>query len=217
MISRTDVHALILVRHGETAYNADGRFRGRADPPLTQRGRIQARAAAGALAWCTAARIGSSPRTRAQSTAEVLSQRIGRAARTDDRFDDIDYGDWTGLTRAEVVAQWPVEYALWLEAPDRLRIPHGERVAAARDRVWTAVGEFARESAATIVVTHDVCVRLALCALLDAPLNAMHALRVDLASITVLAFRADGAQLVRSNDTSHLRHLDEDDASEAGR
>jgi broad specificity phosphatase PhoE len=122
----------------------------------------------------------------------------------DDRLDDIDYGDWTGLTRADVLARWPAEFALWLEAPNRLRIPGGERVAAARDRVWEAVCQLSSKRSAVVVVTHDACIRLAIVALLDAPLVSMHALRTDLTSITEFAFGAEGPQLTRVNDTSHL-------------
>lgn len=196
---------LILVRHGETSFNAEGRFRGRADPPLTEHGRRQARAAANALAAYAGALLASSPRARARETAEVIAHVLRTSGRVEDPLDDLDYGEWTGLGRAEVIAQWPAQFALWLEAPERLRVPGGERVTAVRDRVWAAMDELARGPSTVVVVTHDVCIRLAICALLDAPLVSMHALRVDLASFTEFAFGDDSIQLVRVNDTSHLR------------
>lgn len=195
---------VLLVRHGETPYNAEGRFRGRADPPLTERGRLQAAAVARALARVTVGTLVSSPRLRARQTAEPLAEALGREVVVDDRLDDIDYGEWTGLSRDEVGARWPASYALWLSAPQRLRIPGGESIAAAHDRVWGALCELAWGSAPVVAVTHDACIRLAIGALLSAPLVSMHAVRIDLASETELAFGDDGMQLMRSNDTSHL-------------
>jgi len=198
---------VLLVRHGETPYNAEGRFRGRADPPLTERGRLQAAAVARALARLPVGMLVSSPRLRARQTAEPLAEALGRKVVVDDRLDDIDYGEWTGLSRDEVGARWPASYGLWLSAPQRLRIPGGESIAAARDRVWGALSELAWGSAPVVAVTHDACIRLAVGALLGAPLVSMHAIRVDLASMTQLAFRDDGTELVRANDASHLKDL----------
>lgn len=197
---------LILVRHGETGLNAEGRLRGRADPPLTARGLRQADAAAAALAALAPATLVASPRLRARQTADAIARATQATVIVDEHLDDIDFGQWTGLTRAEVVASWPAEYALWLEAPERLRVPGGERVADVRDRVWSAICQIAHRQPA-VIVTHDLCVRLAVVALLGAPIGAMHALRVDLGSLTEVAVESDTAQLVHCNDTSHLREL----------
>jgi broad specificity phosphatase PhoE len=202
------LHRLLLVRHGETAYNTDGRFRGRADPPLTARGRMQARALGSALAQWVDGSLIASPRVRATATVDLIAQRLGRPATTDERFDDLDYGQWTGLEPSQVSAQWPTEYELWREAPDRLRLPGGERVSTARDRVWEGCRDLVRASPVVIVVTHDVCIRMATCALLDAPLASLHRFRIDLASITEMVFQDSAFQLARVNDTAHLRHVD---------
>lgn len=198
---------LILVRHGETALNAEGRFRGRADAPLTAHGQQQAAAVAHALAALPPATLVSSPRLRARQTADAIGRPTSGAVIVDDRLDDVDYGEWTGLTRAEVVASWPGQFALWLEAPERLRMPGGERVAEVRDRVWSALCEIAQRGQRAIVVTHDACVRLAIVALLGAPTASMHAVRVDLASRTEIELDGETMQLVRANDTCHLGRL----------
>jgi len=198
---------VLLVRHGETALNAEGRFRGRADVPLTARGLQQAGAVAQSLVPLAPATVVSSPRLRARQTAEPIARSMRAAVLVDDRLDDVDYGEWTGLTRAEVVSSWPAQYALWLEAPERLRVPGGERVGGVRDRVWSALCEIAGRGQPAIVVTHDACVRLAIVAFLGAPTASMHVIRVDLASRTELEFGDDTTQLVCANDTSHLREL----------
>ncbi len=208
------ISRLLLVRHGETAYNTGGRFRGRADPPLTTLGRMQARAVGSALAQLGGgALLISSPRARARKTLDGVAHRLGRAGAVDERFDDLDYGEWTGVEFSQAEERWPTEYGLWREAPDRLRLPRGERVSAARDRVWDACLDVARATQLVVVVTHDVCIRMATCALLQAPLASMHRLRADLASITEVIFQGPDMQLVRANDTSHLRHLGDESLS----
>lgn len=196
---------LLLVRHGETAYNSEGLFRGRADPPLTERGQRQAAAVGNALASMASPLLVVSPRRRAKATAQAIAARAGVAAVAEDaRFDDLDYGDWTGLSPLRVAEQWPTAYAVWQGNPERLELPHGERVGFARDRVWSACQASVERSPLVLVVTHDVCIRMALCALLDAPLAAMHRLRIDLASITELVASSGRWVVRRANDTAHL-------------
>lgn len=196
---------LLLVRRGETACDADGCFAGRADPPLTERGRSQAFAVGHALGRLVEPLLVSSPRTRARATLGIIAERLGRVPAVEDaRFDDLDYGDWTGLPHSRVAEHWPTAYELWRRYPDQLSPPSGERVRHARDRVWAACRDFVGKSPVVLIVTHDVCIRMAVCALLDAPLASMHRIRIDLTSITEITFRDTEASLTRMNDVAHL-------------
>ena len=110
------VTALVVVRHGQSTWNADGRWQGQADPPLSGLGEAQAAEAARTLDECTA--IWSSDLVRAATTATIISAAI--AARTGDgtagasfvagldaRMRERDAGEWTGLTRAEIDERYP--------------------------------------------------------------------------------------------------------------
>jgi broad specificity phosphatase PhoE len=175
---------VVLARHGETALNVERRFRGRSDPPLTEHGQAQAETLAEALESLKPSAVYASPRRRAQRTAAPLAQRLGVTVATDPGLDDLDYGAWTGLTDAEVARRWPAEHALWHHAPEALVLPDGERPREAAARIWNALSEIAARHAGQVVVavTHDQPIRLALCRALDAPLVALHRLRIDVAA-----------------------------------
>jgi probable phosphoglycerate mutase len=195
----------ILARHGETLLNVEGRFRGRLDPPLSNAGNAQALRLGNALGADNCARILSSPRQRAQQTAQAIASNCNLTVDVDSRLDDVDYGAWTGLTSAEVAARWPNDFAVFMSAPDTTRFPEGESIAALADRVWDAFVAV-RLSRGMALVTHDIVIRLLLCRVLGAPLATMHHLRIDLASTTGLLPVSTGASLEWMNRTSHLQN-----------
>ena len=142
-----------LVRHGETSLNADGRLRGLADPELNEVGERQARAVAVALAEVDADVVLSSPLRRAVRTAAAIAQHIGTTHRVDDRFNDRDYGQWTGELKSEVVAEWgSVDAAPGVEPMAQVL----SRAAPALDE-WGAWAESRHR--AVVVVTHDAVIR----------------------------------------------------------
>ncbi len=97
---------VLLVRHGESEWNASGRWQGQADPALTDRGRDQAATAARALGALDA--IWSSDLERALVTATIISTELGIGpVIVDPDLRERDAGEWSGRTRAEIEAQWP--------------------------------------------------------------------------------------------------------------
>lgn len=97
---------ILLVRHGESEWNALGRWQGQADPPLSDHGRHQAARAAGRLGMVDV--VVSSSLDRAQETATIIAQRLGVGpVAVDERLIERDAGEWSGLTRAEIAAAWP--------------------------------------------------------------------------------------------------------------
>jgi len=144
--------ALVLVRHGESTWVAEGRFQGGQDPPLSELGRRQAELVAARLAardrgtplpipLGPPAGIWHSPLARARTTAEVIaaaqpgSPRIGSVA----ALTEIGQGAWEGLPAAEVQARWPAELEAWRRSPTANNAPGGERVLDAAVRVSGAV------------------------------------------------------------------------------
>ena len=96
---------VLVVRHGQSTWNALGRWQGHADAPLSDLGRSQAASAVAALPVVEA--IWASDLARAHGTAEIIGAAIGLPIRPDTRFRERDAGDWTGLTRDEIEAGWP--------------------------------------------------------------------------------------------------------------
>ena len=128
---------MLIVRHGQSTWNADGRWQGQADPPLSALGEAQARAAADALPDVDL--VVASDLARARETAEIIvTARQLDGVRLDARLRERDSGDWTGYTREEIELAWPG----WLDAG---RLPanfeQSERVAArVTEAVWAAHG-----------------------------------------------------------------------------
>jgi broad specificity phosphatase PhoE len=149
------VTTLIVARHGETDWNRENRFQGHADPPLNELGRRQSAELAESLVGDGITRVYTSPLRRAAETAEIVADRLGLEVETVDALREIDVGSWSGLTRDEVAARFPEEYARWLE-----RAPHGfengETYAELAARVLPAISELASgdPSKTVLVVTH---------------------------------------------------------------
>ena len=98
---------ILLVRHGQSTWNADGRWQGRADPPLSDLGRRQAEVAADTIAEQGMTAVWTSPLQRARETADIVAARLGFPVQTDPRLQERDAGEWEGLTRTEIEAGWP--------------------------------------------------------------------------------------------------------------
>lgn len=106
---------LILVRHGQTDHNVERRLQGQVDIPLNQTGRDQADVIAQSFRGLEHVRaVYSSPLARAADTAAVIADALGVDVVTDSRFLERSFGEWEGLTRDEVQAQWPEQFAEWV-------------------------------------------------------------------------------------------------------
>ena len=111
-MSRAAPVRLLLVRHGQSTWNADGRWQGRADPPLSELGEQQAAAAipvvrAHAGSESPVSHIWASPLQRARRSAGIVADGLGLEVEEDVRLQEVDAGEWTGLTREQIEAGWP--------------------------------------------------------------------------------------------------------------
>lgn len=201
---------LLLLRHGQTPMSVDRRYSGSAsNPSLTDFGRRQARAAAQRLAlgdW-TISGIIASPQARALETAEYASAELGLDICVDDDLRETDFGDWEGLTFGEAVARNADIHAAWLADPNQPP-PGGEafrdvdaRVSAARARIADDFG-----AGTFLVVSHVTPVKALLRQGIGCGFELFTRLHLDLASLSVAEFYADGPTSVTLvNDTSHLK------------
>ena len=117
---------LILMRHGETDWNAEARLQGHRDIELNDVGRRQAASAAPSVAALDPQVIISSDLSRARTTAAAVAERTGLAVRTDARLRETSMGRWEGLTRDDVTAGWPGEWERWRTTSAHNSPPEGE-------------------------------------------------------------------------------------------
>ncbi|MET8363197.1 bifunctional RNase H/acid phosphatase [Micromonospora sp. NPDC005252] len=200
---------LILVRHGETAYTEQGRYSGRGDVPLSERGRAQARATGARVAALapSVAAVLSSPLSRCTATAAAIAGALGDVpVRTETDLIECDFGQWEGRTFAEVRQEWPGEMDAWLASP-RIAPPGGESFTQVAERVHRVVNALpaAYPGETVVVVSHVSPIKLALRDALAASDAFLHRLFLDAAGISVLDMWPDGGIAVRTvNDTAHL-------------
>src|SRR5262249_5745086 len=107
------VTTILLARHGETAWNRDLRWQGHADPPLTDRGRQQARGVSDRLADVRVAAVYSSDLRRALETAAIVAERSCLPVNAVPALREVDVGSWSGLTFDEVEARFPEGFRRW--------------------------------------------------------------------------------------------------------
>lgn len=169
---------LVLVRHGESTWNAESRLQGQADPPLSDRGRAQVARLAPAIRELAPQSVVTSDLIRVRETAELLG--LGWAA-ADPRWRELDLGDWTGRRIEEVRAESNGAYTAWREGRDMP--PGGEPWSALGDRVFEAV-EALQGARRSLVVTHGGVIRVLTARVLGIEINALAG--VGNASVTVL-------------------------------
>jgi glucosyl-3-phosphoglycerate phosphatase len=180
---------LLLVRHGETVWNAGRRLQGNRDIPLSAAGRAQASALAPVVAAHRPAHVVTSPLARTRETAELLGYR---GERVDARWEEADLGDWSGQ-HIEALQERGEDYAAWRAG--RLTPPGGEPFAALTARVAAGLADLcvAPGTGVVLVVTHGGPIRAAVRHLVG--LEPARIVPVGPASLTVLDLGADGARL----------------------
>ena len=195
---------IILVRHGQTAANADGRLLGRVDLSLTPLGRRQAASVGAALAGASVVRLVTSPLARCRETVEALG--LALPAEVDDRWIELDYGEYDGRplgsVPTEVWARWRVEPG-WAPAG-------GESLSAVAGRVREACGELADRSDAdqdVVVVSHVSPIKAAVAWAVGAGDDAPWRMFLDVAAISRIAVGLHGPSLRSFNETAHLAGL----------
>ena len=209
---------LVLVRHGVTDWNREGRWQGHLDPPLSDAGRREGLRVAqrlGADPELRPGRIVSSTLSRALETAQVIGAEIGVPVEADPRLMEIGAGEWEGRTHAELETEDGDRYLAWRASGGIGQPPGGESTEAATRRVAQLLAEIDEGGGGqTLVVSHGGTLRLVARVLFELSAQRTTALDIDNASISVAARMPGGWRLERWNDTLHLlgsepTHVDE--------
>lgn len=204
---------LLLVRHGETAWNREGRYQGRTDIPLSADGEVQVRRLAARLAHVPIMYAISSPLTRARATAEAILTGRSIALATDAGLVEISHGAWEGQLSNDVERAHAAMLDTWRSRPDR-DVPAGpgaETLGDVEARVWPVlervVAGLGTEDTA-LLVAHDAVNRVLLCRILGLPLARVWAFRQAPATLNVLAGPSlTELAVVRLNDSEHVAPL----------
>jgi len=220
---------LALIRHAETSWVVEDRFQGRLDPPLSERGRRQARLVAERLGHRDRASLlplpatppttmWHSPLERAAATArEIGTELPGVPLVTSEALTEISAGDWEGRLNSEVALEDGERLAAWRRDPTSASAPGGEALPDAAARVRAGIDRLLAELADTegtepwaVVVAHDGILRLVVLDALEMPLARFWSLPFGLCAISVLEIRDGRTSLRAHNLADHLAPLAED-------
>jgi probable phosphoglycerate mutase len=204
---------ILLVRHGETLWNREGRYQGRTDVPLSEVGETQVTALAARLAHLPIAVAVSSPLVRARRTAEVVLGARERRLELEEGLVEISHGAWEGQLSSDVAAAHAEMLGLWRDRPSR-DVPAGpgaETLGDVEARAWPVLERIAGrcgEGDTALVAAHDAVNRVLLCRILGLPLTRVWAFRQAPATLNVLSGPSlRELQVVRLNDSEHVAPL----------
>ena len=199
---------LLLVRHGHVEGISPERFRGRAELKLTASGRREAELTAARIAatWRPAA-IYTSPMGRCVDTGAAIGKHFDLSSSAMPGLNDIDYGEWQGLTTDEARARWPGEIDTWHRHPDWAAIPRGESLQQVLSRSVAALRDVVQRHGddAVVLVAHDSVNRVLLLHALELPLSRYWRIKQSPCAINEIDFGENGFVIHSVNQTDHLR------------
>lgn len=203
--------SVLLVRHGQTDWNRDRIFRGRADVPLNAVGREEASRIGAALQGVNLDAAYSSPLSRAMETARSILEAHRKKPQIAHGLIDIDYGAWQGMPLTEVQEQYPELYQRWREKPHEVAFPGGERLDEVRERALKVLKRICgRHPGKTVlIVSHRVVNKVLLCAVLDLGNEHFWNLKQENCALNLFDYSEEGFAIHLLNDTCHLESIEE--------
>jgi len=200
---------IIYVRHAESLWNPIGKYQGRLDPELSERGHKQAKLLAEALKKYKPTALYTSPLKRTYMTAEYISKELGLEPKIDEDIIEIDHGEWSGMLVDEVKEKYPDMFRQWLYEPETIKFPGGETLIDVYNRVKRFQEKMLEkhDGETVVAVSHTVPIRASFVAGLDLPLAKFWSFGCDNASYSILDYDKIRPILYKLNNTYFLGDL----------
>lgn len=199
---------LLLIRHGETTWNANGKSQGQTDTALSEVGAGQAARLAKKLQGEDVASIISSDLERAWATADQIAAHHPDANRQrDPRLREMSLGDWEGLHTSEIMGRFAEQREAWQRDPASFRMPNGESFSELNGRVTAAIADLVEsheQGQTVVVVSHGYALLSFFVGMLEMPVAGFRRLWLDPTGVSEVRVHGADRLLRRFNDTSHL-------------
>lgn len=201
--------SIYLVRHGQTAWNKEEIFRGRADVPLNETGLKEAELAAEYFRGIQIDAIYSSPLSRAYQTAERIARICSLEVQRLDGLVDMSFGHWEGRALEEIKREDEELYRRWRESPHLVHFPGGESLDHVRDRSVATLETLIRlhPEKTLILVSHRVVNKVLICAVLGLDNSHFWQIGQDTTAINLIHHKHGKFVLALMNETCHLKPL----------
>ena len=201
---------IIIVRHGETNWNKEGRFQGQIDVPLNENGKMQAKQASEFLKGINFNKAYSSSMIRPLETAKIILKNTNLNINKIDDLVEISHGLWEGKLEKEIKNKWPKLLDDWHKKPETVIMPEGESIKEVAKRsiaAWKSVCEAQEENDITLLVAHDAVNKTLICHILGLDLSNIWMIKQGNGGITVIDIFNDPNKdnvISSLNITTHL-------------
>ena len=213
---------IILVRHGETDWNKEGRFQGQIDIPLNETGKNQAQKASNFLKSIDFNKAYSSSMSRPLETAKIiLGKKSNLSILKIDELSEISHGLWEGKLEKEIKTTWPEMLDKWHQEPENVIMPEGESIEDVSKRslnAWKNICKNQNKNDITLVVAHDAVNKTLICNLLGLSYSQIWTIKQGNGGITVIDIfdNPDKDNVLSAlNITTHLGNILDSTASGA--
>lgn len=204
---------IVLIRHGATDWNLEGRCQGATDRPLSEVGLRQAEEIAATLSNEPVRAVYSSDLTRARQTAFSISQPHGLEVNIEAKIRELDHGELEGLTFAEIKENYPGFIERWRSEPADIQVPGGEKLADVAQRAWDGLNRIARrhQNGETVaVVSHNFPILGIVCRITNTDLNRYRAFHVDPCGVTRLSYSGEAWTITQINNKEYISKVVEE-------
>jgi broad specificity phosphatase PhoE len=199
---------VVLVRHGATDWNIQGRCQGSSDRALSEAGVRQAEEVAANLSQEKITAVYSSGLLRARRTAQFISQRHGLQVLIENDVRELDHGALEGMTFNEIKDQYPDFIQRWRTEPAELQVPGGERLIDVQRRAWISLNRIAvrhEEDETVVVVSHNFAILGIICNVTGTHLNNYRSFRLEPCGYSRLRFDDGNWRVTHINGTIYAR------------
>ena len=202
---------VILIRHGETNWNKEGRFQGQIDIPLNENGKEQAFKASKYLGEIEFTKAFSSSMKRPYETAKIILTNNNIQIEKIKGLVEISHGLWEGKLEEEIKQIWPEMLKDWHEKPETVTMPEGESIKQVSDRAisaWNLICNSQKNNDTTLLVAHDAVNKALICHILGLSYSDIWMIKQGNGGITVIdIFKNKNNVLSSVNITNHLGHI----------
>lgn len=197
-----------LVRHGESVANTKGIYQGQTfNTPLSDMGKLQAKALAKYFESLEIKKIIASPLLRTKQTADKVALLKNLDVIDTLEVIETNHGEWEGVNKNIIQKKWPAIYKTWMETPADTKFPKGEIFLETQERILNWWNNMITNNEDTLVVTHDNIIRILVANILGLPLNNIWKFELNPAAVTIIETVEGKHRLLALDEKKHLQDL----------